>query len=85
MLFVGPSDLSMSMGIPGQFDAPEYLEALDQIVEAARKVNVAPGILTPDPERVDALYEQGFTFISVASDSALLRSAALAAATRDDS
>ena len=83
VLFVGPSDLSTSMGIPGQFDAPEFVEALDQIVDAARKVNVAPGILTPDPARVDALYEQGFTFISVASDSALLRSAAFAAATRD--
>jgi 2-keto-3-deoxy-L-rhamnonate aldolase RhmA len=79
VLFVGPSDLSTSMGIPGQFDAPEFVEALDSIVDAARKVNVAPGILTPDPARVDALYEQGFTFVSVAADSALLRMAALAA------
>jgi 2-keto-3-deoxy-L-rhamnonate aldolase RhmA len=84
VLFVGPSDLSTSMGIPGQFDAPEFVEALDTIVDAARKVNVAPGILTPDPARVDALYEQGFTFVSVAADSALLRMAALAA-TKSDS
>ncbi len=83
VLFVGPSDLSASMGIPGQFDAPEFLDALDQVVDAARKVNVAPGILTPDPERVDALYQQGFTFVSVASDSALLRAGALSAARRE--
>jgi 2-dehydro-3-deoxyglucarate aldolase/4-hydroxy-2-oxoheptanedioate aldolase len=83
VLFVGPSDLSTSMGIPGQFDAPEFVEALDTIVDAARKVNVAPGILTPDPARVDALYKQGFTFVSVAADSALLRMAALAATQKE--
>jgi 2-keto-3-deoxy-L-rhamnonate aldolase RhmA len=82
VLFVGPSDLSTAMGIPGQFDEPQFVEALDKVVEAARKVNVAAGILTNDLGRVDALYEQGYTFISVASDSGLLRSAALAASER---
>jgi 2-dehydro-3-deoxyglucarate aldolase/4-hydroxy-2-oxoheptanedioate aldolase len=82
VLFVGPSDLSTAMGIPGQFDEPQFVEALDKVVEAARKVNVAAGILTNDLGRVDALYERGYTLISVASDSGLLRSAALAASKR---
>ncbi len=85
VLFVGPSDLSTAMGIPGQIDEPQFLDALDKVVDAAQKVNVAAGILTSDSDRVDALYERGFTFISVASDSALLRSAAITAASRADS
>jgi 2-keto-3-deoxy-L-rhamnonate aldolase RhmA len=85
VLFVGPSDLSTAMGMPGQFDAPEFEEALVKVVEAARKVNVAAGILTSDPDRVEGLYERGYTFVSVASDSALLRRAALSATSRRDS
>ncbi|MFY9782695.1 MAG: aldolase/citrate lyase family protein [Acidimicrobiales bacterium] len=85
VLFVGPSDLSTSMGIAGQFDAPEFTAALDKVVDAARKANVAAGILAADPERVGALYERGFTFVSVASDSALLRSAATAVASVEPS
>ena len=85
VLFVGPSDLSTAMGIPGQFDEPQFVDALDKVVEAARKANVAAGILTGDLARVDPLYQRGYTFISVASDSALLRSAALSASARHDS
>jgi 2-dehydro-3-deoxyglucarate aldolase/4-hydroxy-2-oxoheptanedioate aldolase len=80
VLFVGPSDLSTALGIPGQLDAPEFVDALDKVVEAARKANVAAGILTADLARAEALFERGYTFISVASDSALLRSAAQSAA-----
>jgi 2-keto-3-deoxy-L-rhamnonate aldolase RhmA len=85
VLFVGPSDLSTAMGIPGQLDAPEFVDALDKVVEAARKANVAAGILTGDLARAEALFERGFTFISVASDSALLRSAAQSAASSRNS
>jgi 2-dehydro-3-deoxyglucarate aldolase/4-hydroxy-2-oxoheptanedioate aldolase len=82
VLFVGPSDLSTAMGTPGQLDAPEFVDALDKVVEAARKSNVAAGILTGDLARAEALFERGYTFISIASDSALLRSAAQSAASR---
>ena len=34
MLFVGPTDLSHSMGIPGQFDDPAFIEALRRVVAA---------------------------------------------------
>jgi 2-keto-3-deoxy-L-rhamnonate aldolase RhmA len=85
VLFVGPSDLSTAMGIPGQLDAPEFVDALDKVVEAARKANVAAGILTGDLARAESLFERGYTFISVASDSALLRSAAQSAASSRNS
>jgi 2-dehydro-3-deoxyglucarate aldolase/4-hydroxy-2-oxoheptanedioate aldolase len=80
VLFVGPSDLSMALGIPGQFDHPTLLDAFDAVVAAARDAGVAAGILAVTPNRVGPLAERGFTFIGVGSDSSLLRSAAQAAA-----
>ncbi len=76
VLFVGPSDLSMSLGIPGEFDNPLLLEAFDTVIDAAREANVVAGILAVTPERVEALAARGFTFIGVGSDASLLRGAA---------
>jgi 2-keto-3-deoxy-L-rhamnonate aldolase RhmA len=80
VLFVGPSDLSTALGSPGQLDAGVYLDALDRVVAAARSAHVAAGILVGDVDGIEAHLERGFTFVAVASDSALLRRAATAAA-----
>ncbi|MGC2175509.1 MAG: aldolase/citrate lyase family protein [Acidimicrobiales bacterium] len=79
VLFVGPSDLSTSMGIPGQFDAPELLAAFDAVVAAAREQKISAAILAGDLSRVESLSVRGFDFIAVGSDSSLLRGAARAA------
>jgi 4-hydroxy-2-oxoheptanedioate aldolase len=79
-LFVGPSDLSAALGVPGQWDSTVYLGALDRVVAAARGAHVAAGILVGDVDAVGAYLVRGFSFVSVASDSALLRRAATAAA-----
>jgi 2-keto-3-deoxy-L-rhamnonate aldolase RhmA len=80
VLFVGPNDLSASMGISGQFEVPQFLDALRRVVDACRSANVAAGILTVDASRVEQLVEQGFTFNAIGSDSSLLKNAARAAA-----
>jgi 2-keto-3-deoxy-L-rhamnonate aldolase RhmA len=79
VLFVGPGDLSTALGCPGQLDAAIYLRALDRVVTSARNAHVAAGILVGDPGDVQAHLDRGFSFIAVASDSALLRRAATAA------
>lgn len=84
VLFVGPADLSTSLGIPGQLDAPIFRDALDAVVAAARSSKIAAGILTGEPERVADLNERGFSFVAVASDSALLRQAATRATSRSE-
>jgi 2-dehydro-3-deoxyglucarate aldolase/4-hydroxy-2-oxoheptanedioate aldolase len=80
VLFVGPNDLSASMGIPGQFEVPQFLDALRRVIDACRSANVAAGILTVDSRRVGQLVEQGFTFNAIGSDSSFLKNAARAAA-----
>jgi 2-dehydro-3-deoxyglucarate aldolase/4-hydroxy-2-oxoheptanedioate aldolase len=84
VLFVGPSDLSASLGIPGQLDAPQFIEALHRVVDACRGASVAPGIMlaNPDSDRLQWLLAQGFTFNAIGSDSSLLKSAARAAASQ---
>ncbi len=35
-IFIGPYDLSIGMGIPGQFDKPEFIKAIDRILKACK-------------------------------------------------
>ncbi len=80
VLFVGPSDLSASLGIPGQLESPLFQAALARVASAAAATGKAAGILTGDPAMTAWYHDHGFAFVAVASDSALLRLAATNAA-----
>ncbi len=83
VLFVGPADLSTSLGVPGQLDSAPFLAALERVARAAHGAGKAAGILTGDPAATAWYHDHGFSFVSVASDSALLRAAAQHAANPD--
>jgi 2-keto-3-deoxy-L-rhamnonate aldolase RhmA len=68
VLFIGPADLSHSMGIPGRLDDPAFVAAVDRVVRACRAHGKAAGILLQGPGGVRAALDQGFTFIGVGSD-----------------
>ena len=76
VLFIGPSDLSHSMGIFGQFDNPRFTAAIDTTLAAAKKHGKAAGILVQKPEDFARYHAKGFTFIACGSDGALLNNAA---------
>ena len=78
VLFVGPRDLSHDLGVPGQVNAPVYLEALDQVRLAARKHRKACGLLVSDGSAAAEKVAGGWTFITIGSDSTLLATAAAA-------
>ena len=44
ILLVGGSDLSATMGIPGQFDNPDFVAAIGRVVEAATGAGKWPGL-----------------------------------------
>ena len=75
MLFVGPLDLSYSLGIPRQYDHPDFLTALDLVLAATNRAGIAAGILAPDAETAQRHIDRGFRFIAVSSDSVLLSAA----------
>ncbi|HEX5824501.1 MAG TPA: aldolase/citrate lyase family protein [Candidatus Limnocylindrales bacterium] len=70
VLFVGPADLTHSLGVPGRFDDPSYLAALDAVAAACRAHGKAAGILIYDTAAVPRLLEIGFTFIGIGSEGA---------------
>jgi len=78
VLFVGPRDLSHDLGVPGQVDAPIFVEALNQVRLSARKHGKACGLLVADGSAAAAKMADGWTFITIGSDSTLLASAATA-------
>jgi 4-hydroxy-2-oxoheptanedioate aldolase len=78
VLFVGPSDLSHSLGILGQFENPLFCNAVDKVANAAAKHGKFTGILLPKPEEFDRFWKLGFRFIASGSDGVLLNNAARA-------
>ena len=68
ILFIGPADLSMAMGIFGQFDHPTFKDALNKIVQAAQKADKAIGILIFNPDDYDKYHSMGIRFIACGSD-----------------
>jgi 4-hydroxy-2-oxoheptanedioate aldolase len=72
VLFVGPADLSHSLGIPGEFAHADYQAALERVVAACRAHGKAAGILVYDTAVVPRLVELGFTFIGIGADGAFV-------------
>jgi 4-hydroxy-2-oxoheptanedioate aldolase len=78
MLFVGPYDLSGSIGRLGEFDSPEVRDLMMRAERAILDSGILYGTL-PNPIRpVEALREVGCGLMVPASDVGLLREAALA-------
>ena len=69
-VFVGPYDLTASMGLPGQFTSSVYLEALAKIRAVADQHNVPAGIhvVEPDPSALRATVADGYRFIAYSVD-----------------
>ncbi len=82
VLFVGPMDLSMALGVFGQPDHPRFVDALKATADAASKKGKAAGILLQKPEEFKRYYDLGFRFIACGSDSSFVRDGACKMADR---
>jgi len=72
VVFIGPYDLSTSLGLPGQFDHPKVREAISEIVERAGERDVAVGIWVPDAESARFWVEHGVRFVTVSNNELML-------------
>lgn len=68
VLFVGPLDLSTNLGVPGQWDAPVLLEALDAVVRAGKETGTAVGVFCPTLDFARMAWDKGFTVLSDGAD-----------------
>jgi 2-dehydro-3-deoxyglucarate aldolase/4-hydroxy-2-oxoheptanedioate aldolase len=66
--WVGHYDLTVSMGIPAQFEHPRFLAAMEALVAACRRHHVAPGFLPATPELARHWLAKGFRMLSLGSD-----------------
>lgn len=78
-LWVGHFDLSVSLGIPGEFDHPTFIAAMGRIIAAGRKHGKCLGRLVPTIEQGIAFHRQGFDFICYSGDVWVLRDGLAAA------
>lgn len=78
VLFIGPSDLSASLGCFLDFDRPEYRDAVTRIMGAARRHGIHVGTLTAGADAALARIREGVLFTAVVTDAKLLADAAAA-------
>jgi 2-keto-3-deoxy-L-rhamnonate aldolase RhmA len=72
VLFVGPYDLSISMGIVEQFQNETFWDAIDKVVGACRKHNIATGIQTGDIGILKEARRRGVRFLLYSGDFSVL-------------
>jgi 2-dehydro-3-deoxyglucarate aldolase/4-hydroxy-2-oxoheptanedioate aldolase len=68
VIWVGHFDLTNSMGIPGRFDHPDYLAALDTVATACKRHNKAAGFMASTPEEARSMIERGYRAIAYWGD-----------------
>ena len=76
VLFVGPSDLSYSMGIFRQFDDPRFRTAIERVVAAADAAGKTAGIFLTAVDQIPRALADGFRMIGIGSDGGFMMQAA---------
>jgi len=71
-LFIGPADLSASMGYPGEFLHPAVVDAMAQAAARIKAAGKPVGSLGTTPEAVATYRAAGFDFMAIMSDMGLL-------------
>lgn len=68
LLFIGPSDLSQDLGIPGEWEHPRLWEAIEKVARAAEKHHVHWGIFPSSPAFAKRCVTLGCRMLSVGID-----------------
>lgn len=71
-VFIGPFDLSASLGKPGQIGDPEVQSAIRAIRDACAAASVASGIFVVDAESARQAVSDGYSLVCVATETLLL-------------
>lgn len=77
-VFIGPYDLSASMGCPGQIDSPQVRAAISKVHDAFATRGKAAGYFSTDPVNAQQQIAAGFNLVACNADVVMLRHAATA-------
>lgn len=75
VLWLGHFDLTNFLGIPGQFDHPRYVEAVERIVAACRRNDLAPAFMAADEDWGRQYVAKGFRMIAAGLEQLMLQNA----------
>jgi 4-hydroxy-2-oxoheptanedioate aldolase len=78
-VFVGPFDLSQSLGCPGEVTDPRVLDGIARVARAAAAKGIALGNFAVTPQQADLYLRAGARFLAYGTDTLLLRRAYRAA------
>ena len=72
--FIGPYDLSASLGNPGIFNSDEFINAEEQILQASKQHQIKAGchLVEPNPEQIPILINKGYEMIAFSVDIRML-------------
>ena len=73
VLWVGHFDLSNFMGIPGQFDHPDFLAAMHRVADVAKKNGKVAGFMATDKAWIERAKSMGYTMLAAGTDTGLLQ------------
>ena len=76
VVFVGPADLSQSLGIPGQSNNPKVVDLAAKVFATAKKYNKAGGIFVNNEDGMKKYIDLGATYILFDTDTSLFGKAA---------
>ncbi|MCK8827423.1 aldolase/citrate lyase family protein [Natroniella acetigena] len=76
VIFIGPMDLSQSLGIIGQGDHPKLLESIDSIIEKVLAAGKDVGMVAPNPAKAKELIAKGVNYVMIGTDHGMLGSKA---------
>lgn len=76
MLFIGPYDLSGSIGKPGAFEDPEVKALFEEARDKIKASGTWLGCISSGAERSRDMFEEGFDFLLCASETSLVAAAA---------
>jgi len=69
---MGPSDLSLDMGYPGQKDNPKVKDAIQRVVDACKKAGIASGTHLGSLDDLQYWMGQGMQMITYTYDTHLI-------------
>jgi len=67
-VLVGPADLSIALGVPGQFDHPEFVAAVERVRDRCNELGIAPGMHMRSIDMARTWLPRGLRFVSCNND-----------------
>jgi len=71
-VMIGPADLSISLGVPGEFQHPKMVEAMEAVRDTCLELGIAPGTQTRSLALAKFWKDRGMLFLGCSNDSGML-------------